>query len=125
MQAEQLHVIDANIFKGKRKIVFFVCVIVLLAGLFFTRGKLYVIYLSLKASSATNAGNFEKAEALYQEIITLDPKAAEPYWQLGVVYISTNNELGVSRQIVKLKQMGRSDLAVSLRKLFQAKEVRY
>jgi len=119
MQAEQLHVIDTNILKGKRKIFFFVVIVVLLGGLFFARGKMHVVYLSLKASSAMNAGNFEKAEKLYKEIIALEPKVAEHYWQLGVIYVSTNDKVRVSRQIVKLKRMGRSDLAVMLRKLFE------
>ena len=125
MQAEKPYVIDASILKGKRKIVVIVFMIILLSGLFFSRGKIYVVFLSLKASTAANGGNFKKAEKLYKEIIALEPDVAEHYWQLGIVYISTHNNIEFSRQIVKLKRMGRPDLVATLKKLFQVRVIRY
>ncbi|MDP8264733.1 MAG: hypothetical protein P9M12_04550 [Candidatus Aceula lacicola] len=125
MQAEQLHVIDANVFKGKKKFITIAVIVFFLGGLFFARGKIYVAYLSLKASTAASGGNFKKAEKLYKEIIALEPNVAEHYWQLGTIYIGTHNKIEVSKQIVKLKRMGRSDLAIALKKLSQTRATRF
>lgn len=38
------------------------------------------------AEMAMNAGDFRKAEGLYQSIIDADPRSAEAWYQLGVVY---------------------------------------
>ncbi len=120
MQAEKPTIIDGSILTSKRKVILIGFIVLLLLTGFFVRGKIYVVYLSIKASAATNGGNLKQAEKLYKKIISLEPNVAEHHWELGTVYISMNNEIELSRQIVKLKKMGRSDLVTTLRKISRA-----
>ena len=79
--------------------------------------KFKVVVLSAKATSARNSGEMERAEALYKEIIVLQPDVPEHYWELGAFYISANKKYQARQQLEKLKKMGREDLVESLQKI--------
>lgn len=76
--------------------------------------KMQVGYLSAKAMSAVNAGNFTKAEELYLKVIALEPKVADHHWQLAGVYISSKQNYKARQEIATLRSMGRDDLADQL-----------
>src|SRR5207237_2196425 len=42
------------------------------------------------AQEALSAGDYAKAERGFREVLTIDPRSAAPYTDLGVVYLRTN-----------------------------------
>lgn len=90
------------------------CSAVLIAMSLSSCGKIQVGYLSAKAMSAMNGGNFEKAEELYLKVIELEPNVADHHWQLASVYISSKRNAKARQEIEKLRSLGRDDLADQL-----------
>lgn len=76
--------------------------------------QMQVGYLSAKAISATNAGNFAKAEELYLKIMELEPNVADHHWQLAGVYIASRQKAKAQKEIQALRRLGRDDLADQL-----------
>ncbi len=72
---------------------------------------------SLKAETAYNQGNMDKAVVLYKELLEKNPSDANLQWKLGTVYYSKGDLLNVRRQVLKLENMERHDLAKDLREL--------
>ena len=96
-----------------------VLVVLVLLLLIFARQAIWITYLSMKSATAINNGSFEKAAGIRREIIAIEPDVAEHYWELGTICISRKDKIGVSRQIKKLRKMGRDDLADSLKKAYR------
>ena len=71
----------------------------------------------IKADTAYNQGNFEKAIELYKKLIEQDPQKADLYWKIGIAYYSNGEKFNTQKQIIQLKKLGKNDLADDLQQL--------
>ncbi len=71
----------------------------------------------LKAETAYNQANFTKAIEFYKEAIALKPDKADLHWKLGIAYYSNGDKKDFKEQVLKLRELGRNDLANDLEQL--------
>ena len=83
-------------------------------------GQINTAWMAIQADTAYNQQNYDKAIDLYKKLLKIQPANAKAQWQLGVAYYSNNNMLGVQRQIIRLKKLGRKDLAQDLEQVMKA-----
>ena len=77
--------------------------------------KIQSIWLSTTAGSALDKGQYEKAIVKYQKLTELNPDEYSNYWNLGVAYARLNKYSDAQKQVVKLHNMGKEDLADELK----------
>lgn len=64
-----------------------------------------------RARSFHDAGNIDKAIAIYQKLIEMEKDNSEVLYDLGVAYAQKNQMALARGQVKKLKSIGRKDLA--------------
>ncbi len=101
--------------RGRPLVVCFLAGIVLLTGC----TKIKRTVKQWAADVAYNQGKYDKAIMLYKELVEVYPDDSLLRWNLGISYYSNNDMLNASRQVIKLRVMGRDDLARDLEQLIK------
>jgi len=67
-------------------------------------------------SAYLERGEYDRAIAAYQKAIQLDPDYVKAHSNLAMAYLAKKDKTGLTRQVERLKKLGRRDLAEELEK---------
>lgn len=103
----------------KRTVIF--SILIILAVLSFSScGQISYSLRYIAADAAYNQGKYEKAIKIYKELLEENPSEPMLHWNLGISYYSSGDLLNCSREAVKLRKLGKQDLAKDLEQLIAA-----
>jgi len=73
----------------------------------------------IKADTAYNQGQFDKAIKIYERALEGNPQNGEVQWKLGIAYYSKGDRDSVKKQEMKLRKLGEEKLAQDLEQLLE------